>query len=89
MNKKYHFETYTTPLAAFIKAKYPADADFDTKIITEDSGKKRILFIFESDTIDFVNIEQIYFKSFAQNYYNELQTLKNIIRTYIKDKDEN
>ena len=65
MTKKYKFETYTTPLAAFIKAKYPADADFETAIKVEDNGKKRILFTFESDTIDFSNIEHIYFKSFA------------------------
>jgi hypothetical protein len=80
---KYKFETSVTPLAAFIKAKYSADTEFNTKLITEENNQKRVIFVFESNTIDFKAIEQIYLTSFANTYHNELQTLRNLVRTLI------
>jgi hypothetical protein len=81
---KYKYETSTSPLAAFIKAKYSAEITFDTRIDTKENGKKSVYFMFESDTIDFQNIENIFFKSFAQSFYNELQTVKVLVRSLLQ-----
>ena len=80
---KYKFETNVTPLAAFIKSKYAAEIEFDARVFTEPSGQKKVIFIFNSDTIDFKNIEQIFITSFANTYNNELQILRNLVRTLI------
>lgn len=83
MIMKYKFETNVTPLAAFIKAKFAADIEFEAKLIVEATGQKKVIFIFESNTIDFKNIEQIFIGSFANTYNNELQILRNLVRTLI------
>lgn len=80
---KYSFETNVTPLAAFIKAKYAADIEFTSKVITENSGQKKVFFTFQSDTIDFQNIETIFVTSFANTFHNELQILRNLVRALI------
>ena len=80
---KHRYETSTTPLAAFIKARFPVDVHLNTKVIIESSGQKRLLFIFESDTIDFKSIETIFAGSFANTYNNELTAFRNLVRTLI------
>ena len=80
---KHRYETSTTPLAAFIKARFPADITLNTKVIVESTGQKRLLFIFESDTIDFKSIETLFTNSFANTYNNELTSLRNLVRTLI------
>jgi hypothetical protein len=86
MSKKYVFETAVTPLAAFIKAKYQAEIEFSSKVKIEENGQKRVIFIFESDTLDFTNIESVFLSSFANTFHNELMTLKNIVRTLTYNK---
>jgi len=80
---KYRYETSNTPLSAFIKARYPAETEFSTKLISEASGQKRVVFVFESDSIDLVKMEQLFLTAFANTYFNELQTLRNLVRTLI------
>ena len=80
---KYKYETSTTPLAAFIKARFPADIVLNTKVIVESTGQKRLQFIFESDTIDFKSIENLFADSFANTYNNELNVLRSLVRTLI------
>ena len=80
---KHEYETSNTPLAAFIKAKYPAEIEFSTKLISEASGQRRVIFLFKSDTIDLDKMEQVFLSSFANTYFNELQTLRNLVRTLI------
>ena len=80
---KYRYETSTTPLAAFIKARFPADVTLNTKINIEPNGQKKLSFIFESDTIDFKSIETIFAGSFANTYHNELVAFRNLVRTLI------
>ena len=83
MNKKYNFETTSTPLAAFIRAKYLSEIEFTAELKSEENRPKRVVFCFGSDTIDFISIENIFLTSFANTYNNELMTLKNIVRTLI------
>ena len=80
---KFQYETSLTPLAAFIKARFPAEIEFSTKLITEENGMKRVIFIFSSDSIDLEKIEQVFLSSFANTYFNELQTLRALVRTLI------
>lgn len=80
---KYLIETTNTPLAAFIKARYSAEVEFDTIIKTEENGVKRIAFVFKSNSIDFKNIEQIYLSSFSCSFFNELQNLRNLVRVML------
>ena len=80
---KYEFKTNVTPLAAFIKAKYAADIEFTSQVITEANGQKKVFFVFHSDTIDFINIEQIFVTSFVNTFHNELQILRNLVRALI------
>ncbi len=80
---KYEYETSNTPLAAFIRAKYPADTEFSTRLTSEESGQKRVIFIFKSDSIDLPKMERFFLSSFASSYFNELQTLRNLVRTLI------
>jgi len=84
---KYEYETSNTPLAAFIKAKYPADIEFSTRLTSEESGQKRVIFIFKSDSIELAKMERLFLSSFASSYFNELQTLRNLVRTLIPYKN--
>ena len=80
---KYEYETSNTPLAGFIKAKYMADIEFNTRLISEANGQKRVIFLFKSNSIDLDKMETIFLSSFANTYFNELQTLRNLVRTLI------
>ena len=80
---KYRFETNVTPLAAFIKAKHEAEIEFSTRVDIEQSGQRKVVFIFSSSIIDFKNIEKIFIESFSNKFHNELQSLRTIVRTLI------
>ena len=83
---KYTFETSFTPLAAFIKSKYPADIDFNARL-SKANGSTKVVFIFKSDSIDVSKLEHLFLTSYVNTFNNELQTLRSLVRTLLPHDD--